>query len=103
MTDTNSSNLNGMLWDQAPPNPCPLESTAGDADSPADNSCSAATQASALDGLVAAQGTPDDRLGPGGAAWLRGRPFGQGLQVGRPDLLDLFRQIPQRPALDTDG
>jgi predicted alpha-1,6-mannanase (GH76 family) len=58
-TDTNSRNLNGMLWDQAPPNPCPLEDTAGDADSPADNSCSAATQASALDGLVAAQGTPD--------------------------------------------
>ena len=61
-TDTNSSNLNGMLWDQAPPNPCPLENTASDADSPANNSCSAATQASALDGLVAAQGTPDDRL-----------------------------------------
>lgn len=57
-TDTNSSNLSGMLWDQAPPNPCPLEDTASDADSPADNSCSAATQASALDGLVAAQGTP---------------------------------------------
>jgi predicted alpha-1,6-mannanase (GH76 family) len=60
-TDTNSSNLNGMLWDQAPPNPCPLEDTTSNADSPADNSCSAATQASALDGLVAAQGTSGDR------------------------------------------
>lgn len=59
-TDTNRSNLNGMLWNQAPPNPCPLKGNASDADSPGDNSCSAATQASALDGLVAAQGTPDD-------------------------------------------
>ena len=61
-TDANSSSLSGMLWDQAPPNPCPLDDTAGEADSPADNSCSAATQASALAGLVAAQGTPDNRL-----------------------------------------